>query len=132
MAADPLSQHPQPSAVVDASVWISRFLPSEAHHVSSRAWLTTQLSSGATLAAPNLLLVEIATAIARRTNNDPLAIQITQSLEQEPQLQLIEVSVHAARSRMRWAYAVAAAGSGRGSRPGGESPCWVAVQTAER
>lgn len=50
-----------------------------------------RLAAGETLAAPNLLLVEVATAIARRTNDNALAIHITESMEQEPQLQIIEI-----------------------------------------
>jgi len=96
------SQRLHAAAVVDASVWISRFLPSEVNSPISRAWLHGQLSAGALLGAPSLLLVEVGAAIARRTQDERLATQITQSLEHEPQLLLVDVD----RALIAQAYAI--------------------------
>jgi predicted nucleic acid-binding protein len=77
--------------VVDASVWISRFVPSDVHHQESRAWLEAHLSTGSALAGPRLLLVEVATAIARRTGDATLALEITRSLAGDPQLVFLDL-----------------------------------------
>jgi predicted nucleic acid-binding protein len=55
--------------VVDASVWVSRLVPADVHHVASRRWLQQHFTAGNVVVAPTLLLVEIAGAIARRTGD---------------------------------------------------------------
>ena len=82
---------PQPVAVADASVWISRFVASDVHHRASRTWLEAQLSSGATVAAPRLLLVEMATAVARRSGDTALALDIAGTLASDPQLVFVDL-----------------------------------------
>ena len=54
-------------SVVDASVWVSALVASDAHHAVSRAWLETEDASGQLLVAPALLLPEVAAAVARRS-----------------------------------------------------------------
>ena len=49
--------------VVDASVWVSRLVPQDAHHATSRQWLERQLMEGALLIAPVLVLAEVAGAL---------------------------------------------------------------------
>lgn len=53
--------------VVDASVWVSRYLPTEDTHRASREWLEGYFRTGGRLAEPMILLVEISAAISRRT-----------------------------------------------------------------
>ena len=53
--------------VVDASVIVSALQPGDVNHQVSRAWLDQQIDEGQPLAAPYLLLSEIAGAIARVT-----------------------------------------------------------------
>lgn len=66
--------------VVDASVWISRYVPADVHHAASRAWLYAHLSAGGRILAPTLLLTEVAGAIVRRTGNAAVAQQIRRQL----------------------------------------------------
>ena len=77
--------------VVDASVWVSRFLPEDAFHRASRAWLTETTTAAVALIAPTIMLAEVSGAIARRTGNDQLGYQIVQQIRQLPTLQLISV-----------------------------------------
>ena len=53
--------------VVDASVWVSRFLPGDAFHAESRHWVEERVRRGEALVIPTLALVEVAGAVARRT-----------------------------------------------------------------
>ncbi|HYU20382.1 MAG TPA: PIN domain-containing protein [Chloroflexota bacterium] len=53
--------------VVDASVWASRFIPQDLHHVASREWLLQYMAGGNLVIGPALLPAEVAGAIARRT-----------------------------------------------------------------
>lgn len=77
--------------VVDASVWVSRFLPDDTFHQSSRTWLLETTTAGKALVAPTIMLAELAGSIARRTGNDQLGYQIVQQIRQLPSLQLIAV-----------------------------------------
>ncbi len=72
------------SWVVDASVWISRYLPTDVHHAASHAWLYGHLSGGHRIVAPTLLLSEVAGAIVRRTGNAPASQQIGTQLRHLP------------------------------------------------
>src|SRR5262249_31383549 len=63
-------------AVVDASVWVSRFVTHDAHHAASVRWLAETTSVDGLLAAPALLLPEVAGPIARITKNPRLARRV--------------------------------------------------------
>lgn len=80
-------------SVVDASVWVSRFLPDDAFHDASRAWLIQVTASGQPLVAPAIALAEVSGAIARRTGDTELGYRIVQQIRQLPTLQLISVDV---------------------------------------
>jgi predicted nucleic acid-binding protein len=67
-------------------VWISRYVPVDAHHVASRAWLFQHLNAGNRIVAPTMLLPEVAGAIARRTGNTPASQQISLQLRRLPGL----------------------------------------------
>lgn len=77
--------------VVDASVWVSRFLPEDAFHQASRTWLIETVTAGVALVVPTIVLAEVSGSIARRTGNDQLGYQIVQQIRQLPTLQLITV-----------------------------------------
>ncbi len=69
--------------VVDASVWVSRFLPYDAYHMLSLRWLEERGIAGEMVVAPTLLLVEVAGAVARRTGSPQVgfnAVQLVQNL----------------------------------------------------
>ncbi|MFO7682985.1 MAG: type II toxin-antitoxin system VapC family toxin [Chloroflexota bacterium] len=77
--------------VVDASVWVSRFLPEDAFHQASRTWLIEMTTAGMALVAPTIMLAEVSGSIARRTGNDRLGYQIVQQIRQLPSVQFIAV-----------------------------------------
>jgi predicted nucleic acid-binding protein len=77
--------------VVDASVWVSRFLPDDAFHQVSRTWLIETSTAGKALIAPTIMLAELSGSIARRTGNEQLGYLIVQQIRQLPTLQLIAV-----------------------------------------
>lgn len=66
--------------VVDASVWVSRFLPGDVHHPASRDWLRDRLATGGLVVAPMLLLPEVSGAISRQTARPDLAQQAIQQI----------------------------------------------------
>ena len=77
--------------VVDASVWVSRFVPADVHHKASYHWLESVVARGHLVASPALLLVEVAGAISRRTGRAELAAQAVTQLEQLPRGRLVPV-----------------------------------------
>lgn len=77
--------------VVDASVWVSRFLPEDVFHQVSRTWLIEMTTAGMALVAPTIALAEVSGSIARRTGNDQLGYQIVQQIRQLPAVQFIAV-----------------------------------------
>lgn len=83
--------------VVDASVWVSRFVGGDIHHEPSREWLAGLMEEGAVLAAPALLLAEVAGAIARRTSRSTLAVQALSLLQRFPGLRLVAIEMELAQ-----------------------------------
>jgi len=77
--------------VVDASVWVSRLVPGDGHHASSRAWLERHVAAGGLIAAPVLLLAEVAGAISRRTGDATLARRAVTAILVVPTLRLVAV-----------------------------------------
>jgi predicted nucleic acid-binding protein len=77
--------------VVDASVWVARLVPQDAFHAVVRDWLEAQRARGTLLAAPGLLLVEVAGVVARRTGDHHLAKQSIIVLQGLPELRLVEM-----------------------------------------
>lgn len=79
--------------VTDASLWVSRFLPDDAFHATSRAWLKNNVAAGRLLFAPTNLLAEVAGAVARRTGRTQLGYAIAQRIQEVPTLQLVAIGV---------------------------------------
>jgi predicted nucleic acid-binding protein len=73
--------------VVDASVFVSAALASDAHHRTSVAWLSRCLAQGEPLCAPMLLMVEMAGAIARLTGNPLEGYRAVRTFRRIPQMQ---------------------------------------------
>ncbi|MFQ6030744.1 MAG: type II toxin-antitoxin system VapC family toxin [Dehalococcoidia bacterium] len=84
--------------VVDASVWVSRFLPSDAHYHPSRSWLGGRIEQGEILASPALLLPEVGGAVARRTGSSELASRIISLLLGLSNLRLVPVEADLTRT----------------------------------
>lgn len=100
--------------VVDASVWVSRFVAGDAFYQASRAWLGAQVDRGEVLVAPGLLLPELGGAVARRTGLSDLGIQSVSQVQRLPNTRLVAVDAElsqlsaglAADFRMRGADAI--------------------------
>lgn len=100
--------------VVDASVWVGRYVPGDRFHRASRSWLAAALASGELLVLPSLALVEVAGALARRTGSDGSARRAAALIAQLPGVRVVpldpsltEAAVElAARCRLRGADAV--------------------------
>jgi predicted nucleic acid-binding protein len=86
--------------VTDASIWVSRLLPVDAHHGRSVEWFQGNIQSGAQLTAPWLLLVEVAGAIARRTERADLGVRAAEAIIATRSIRLV------APDRRLWALAV--------------------------
>ncbi len=78
--------------VVDASVWVAAFDPTDPHHVESVAFLRTVEAMGAPLAVPAFAVVETACAIARRTGSESAASAATRALMANPLLSVEPMS----------------------------------------
>ena len=83
--------------VVDASVWVSRFVPADAHHEPSQRWLHQVIERAELVVAPALLLVEVAGAVSRRTGSPELAGRAVRLLEEIPSLRIVPVDAQMAR-----------------------------------
>ncbi len=77
--------------VVDASVWVSRFVPGDEHHAASRRWLAARVSGGEGVVSPALVLPEGAGAIARRTNFADLGNRAAAMMEKLPNVRLVPI-----------------------------------------
>jgi predicted nucleic acid-binding protein len=75
--------------VTDASVWVSHLISQDFHHAISRRWLTEVVKGGAVIAAPALLLAEVAGAIARRTRDSDLGHRAVKHILSTPGLRLV-------------------------------------------
>jgi len=82
---------------VDASVWVSRFLTTDVNHAVSAGWLNGHFSAGHVVAAPTLLIAEVAGVIRRETRDALLAQQVATALESHAQLRLVALSASLAR-----------------------------------
>lgn len=77
--------------VVDASVWVSRFLPGDEHHLASREWLAAGMGHARGLVSPALVLPEVAGAISRRTDSIGLGSKAAKLIESLPGCRLVPV-----------------------------------------
>lgn len=78
--------------VVDASVWVSRFLPSDTFHQTSLNWLEERATSGELVSAPALLLVEVAGAVARRTASPQAGANAARLVQRLPNSRLVPMN----------------------------------------
>jgi predicted nucleic acid-binding protein len=104
--------------VVDASVWVARLVPQDAFHPAVRDWMAAQRALETLMAAPGLLLAEVAGALARRTGDPELARRGIAALQNLPELRLVEMD----RTLIQHAAELAARQGLRGA-----DACYVAV-----
>jgi predicted nucleic acid-binding protein len=75
--------------VVDASVWLAAFDPSEVDHPASVAFLQAVERDGTPLAIPAFGIVETGCAIARRTGSRAIAEEATRTLARNARLSVV-------------------------------------------
>jgi predicted nucleic acid-binding protein len=90
-------------AVVDASVWVSRFVTHDAYHAASVRWLAETTSVDGLLAAPALLLPEVAGPIARITKNPRLARRVVSRVLRVGGLRIVSIDRDLAEGAARLA-----------------------------
>jgi predicted nucleic acid-binding protein len=73
--------------VIDASVWVSRLYLSDAHHARAESWFAAQ-PADIRLVAPVIVLAEVASAVARRTGDHTMALDMVARLLASPNLRL--------------------------------------------
>jgi predicted nucleic acid-binding protein len=83
--------------VVDASVWVSRFLTFDQNHAASSQWLTKVARQRSWLTAPMILLAEVAGALSRRTGDSALARRCVRRLETLPHTRFFDVGLGSGR-----------------------------------
>ncbi len=91
------------AVVIDASVWVSRLVPSDVHHSISRVWLERRAAAGDQFVTPTLALSEIAGAIARRTGRPSSAHDAVAAITRVPGLRLVSVDRRLAQLAARLA-----------------------------
>jgi predicted nucleic acid-binding protein len=77
--------------VVDAGVWVSILVPSDAHHAAGRRWLEAALTEGRPLVIPVLALAEVSGAIARVTGRPQLGHKAIDSMLAIPTLRVVAI-----------------------------------------
>ena len=83
--------------VVDASVWVSRLVPTDVHHAPSRVWFQELVDRGRPTVAPALVLAEVSGAVARQTGRPQLGIRFASLLQRLPTSRLVPVDSELAR-----------------------------------
>jgi predicted nucleic acid-binding protein len=73
--------------VVDASVWVSSFLPRDINHAASRRWIEHALANDMVV-SPGLLLPEVTGALARRTGQTGSSNRALELLRRHPNSRL--------------------------------------------
>lgn len=79
--------------IVDASVWISRLMPQEVHHDTSRLWIEQFVAGGGTLIAPTFLLVEVAAGVSRKTGQVALSKEALKELSRVGSMLFVPVDL---------------------------------------
>lgn len=81
-----------PSPVtIDASVWVSFLIPTDANYAASFSWIDSHTSAGGLVVAPSILLTEVAAAISRRLNRPHLALRLTASLQSLTFMRIVQM-----------------------------------------
>lgn len=89
--------------VVDASVWVSTAIPSDAFETMSSTWLARAVLAGEELAGPALVLAEVAGAVSRKLGDVARADLAVQRVAATPRLTLLPVDDTLAREAARLA-----------------------------
>ena len=77
--------------VVDASVWVARYVRKDEHHQICRDWLHDNLQEGVEIYEPSILLPEVAGPIARVTNMPPAGFHAALQVYALPQVSIVPI-----------------------------------------
>lgn len=77
--------------VVDASVWVSRLVESDEFHLPVKDWMNAQREQAATFVSPSLLLAEVGGVITRVTGKPELGWSTIQSIENLPDVRIVDM-----------------------------------------
>jgi len=88
---------PAPRFTVDASVFVNAFNPHEDGHDGSLAFLAAIHNQGDPVIVPTLLLIEVASAVARATNDAEGAQAYAESIAALPSVSVIALTTALAR-----------------------------------
>jgi predicted nucleic acid-binding protein len=91
------------AAVVDASVWVSRLVPADAHHAAVARFLERARKEETALLSPAMLLPEVAGAVGRRTGDPRLARRAAAALSDLPGLTIVALDAPLVRLAARLA-----------------------------
>lgn len=86
------------AVVIDASVLVSWLVTSDANHEASRTWFERYKAKGGLLVAPALIVIEIASAIARPTRQPEIAKAAVLRLYTIRTLRLVSIGPTLARA----------------------------------
>ncbi len=89
--------------VVDASVWVSRFVAGDVHHTVCARWLGERVSQGQPIVAPAIVLMEVAGAVSIQTGKFGLAHQAVEGMLQLSLLRLVALDASFAEIAARLA-----------------------------
>ncbi len=100
--------------VVDASVWVSKFVSDDTHHGASALWLDRLADQAVSIFVPMLALAEVAGAVARRSRSVHDAEDAVRLLLSLPIVEINPVDLDLGQAsaqiaidlRLRWADAV--------------------------
>ena len=83
--------------VVDASVWVARYVADDVHHARARQWIFDTVSRGLDVFEPSIVLPELAGAVARRTGNARYGVSAATELTALPGIDMVPVDTQLAR-----------------------------------
>jgi predicted nucleic acid-binding protein len=96
--------------VIDASVWVGRYVPIDIHHVVSRRWLEEFVRSAAEVVIPATALAEVSGAVTRRLGSPTEGLEVIEDMLATPQLTVVAISIDLGQAAARLASSLALRG----------------------
>ena len=79
--------------VVDASVWVARYVRTDTHHQESLRWIMRNFREGIEIYCPTILLPEVAGPIARRTRDVQAGRDAIRQISSLPSVLLVPLEI---------------------------------------
>lgn len=89
--------------VVDASVWVARYVNTDVHHQESLQWMAQNFRNRIDIYCPTILLPEVAGPIARRTGDEQSAREAVLHISSLSSIFLIPLDIELAYLSARFA-----------------------------